>query len=209
MKSKKTFWLVLCLVCVLACAGCIFFIVHYLKGLEDDKQSFEDIKKEAFVTEEPGQTEEARASEAPVAAVEIPVDFATIQQQNPDIYAWITVPGTLVDYPVVQHSTDDFFYLDHGIDKKSSAAGCIYSESMNAKDFTDPQTVLYGHNMKNDTMFGSLHSYEDKAFFDANRTIYVYTPTQKLTYRIFAAYVTGNEHLLNTVDTKNPASFAA
>lgn len=209
MKSKKMIWLVVSLVCVIACAACIFFIYHYVKGLEEDQKSFDELKQDAFVTEEPLQTEEVQASATQQPAVEIPVDFATLQQQNSDIYAWITVPGTLVDYPVVQSPTNDFFYLDHGINGESSAAGCIYSESMNAKDFTDPQTVLYGHNMKNDTMFGSLHSYEDKAFFDANRTVYVYTPTQKLTYRIFAAYPTGNEHLLNTVDTKNPQAFAA
>lgn len=84
--------------------------------------------------------------------IEIPekdIDFAALKEENSDVYAWIYVPGTNVDYPVLQHPTDDAYYLEHNMDGSKGLPGCIYSESVNTKDFTDPNTVLYGHNMKN------------------------------------------------------------
>ncbi len=89
------------------------------------------------------------------------IDFSALQEKNADIYAWIQIPGTLVDYPVLQHSTDRLYYLNHTIDGTAGLPGSIYSEAIHPKDFSAPMTVLYGHNMRNDTMFGSLHDYED------------------------------------------------
>lgn len=81
--------------------------------------------------------------------------------------AWIYIPNTNVDYPIVQSSVyeSDTLYLDHNIDKKPDIAGAIFSERANRKDFSDPVTVIYGHNMKNGSMFKTLHSFEDAKFF--------------------------------------------
>lgn len=129
---------------------------------------------------------------------DLDVDIASLQEnENPDIYAWIYVPGTKVNYPVLQHPTDDSYYLNYNIDGTKGYPGCIYTEkAYNSKDFTDGNTVLYGHNMKNGTMFGSIHKYEDSSFFKEHPYIYVYTPERLLCYRIFAAYEHVNEHLL-------------
>jgi sortase B len=139
--------------------------------------------------------------------LELPVDFDALKEINEEIYAWITVPGTDVDYPVLQSSTDDGFYLDHDVNKESAFAGAIYSEQKNAKDFSDPNTVLYGHNMKNGSMFASLHRFEDREFFDENREILVYTPDHIYHYEIFAAYTYDNRHLLNSFDFEDPDVF--
>ena len=129
---------------------------------------------------------------------DLEVDIAGMQEStNKDIYAWIYIPGTKVNYPVLQHPTDDVYYLNYNIDGTKGYPGCVYSEvSYNSKDFNDSNTVLYAHNMKNGTMFGSLHKYEDRDFFDKNRYIYVYTQERLLCYRIIAAYEHSNEHLL-------------
>lgn len=121
----------------------------------------------------------------------ITIDFDTLQTKNPDIYAWITVPGTDVDYPVLQ-KTDDAdpygnYYLNHTVELAEGLPGAIYSQGVNHKDFRDSVTVLYGHNMKNGSMFTSLHKFEDKAFFEENSQIKIYTPERTLTYEIFAA----------------------
>ena len=79
--------------------------------------------------------------------VDIPVDFDSLQKENPDIYAWITIPDTVIDYPIVQSSEDNSYYLDHSAQKTESVNGAIYSENYNKKDFDDPITLLYGHNM--------------------------------------------------------------
>lgn len=112
---------------------------------------------EEQAAEQEEQAEERLPEVDPSLRLPNTVDFAALWEQNEDVYAWITVPGTLVDYPVLQHPSDDEYYLHHTIDHVEGLPGSIYSETVNAKDFTDMNTILYGHNMKNDTMFGSLH----------------------------------------------------
>ncbi len=101
-------------------------------------------------------------------------DFEKLRETNGDIYAWITVPGTQIDYPVLQSDTDNY-YLEKNLDHTKGYPGCIYSNSCNSREFTDLLTVLYGHNMKNGSMFGSLHDYEQEEFFRENREIIIYT----------------------------------
>ena len=119
------------------------------------------------------------------------VDFEQLRAQNPDIYAWITVPGTGIDYPVLQKRDAkdpyDNYYLDHQVDLSEGFPGVIYSQPVNRRDFTDSVTVLYGHNLKNGGMFSDLHDFADKDFFAQNGQIIIYTPEKTLTYEIFAA----------------------
>jgi len=133
------------------------------------------------------------------------IDFAALQaEQNPDIYAWITIPGTRVDYPVLQHPEELDYYLDYNIDGTRGYPGCIYTQMMNSKDFTDPNTVLYGHNMKDGSMFADLHYYGDSEFFGEHPYVFIYTEDSILVYRIFAAYEFSNVHLLYTFDLSTP-----
>lgn len=130
-----------------------------------------------------------------------PIDFATLQATNSDIYAWIHVPGTVIDYPVAC-ATDqaDGFYLNHNIYRDYEFAGTIYSEKKNGTALMSRNTVMYGHNMLNGTMFASLHDFEEADFFDKHDKIYLYTPGHIYTYTIFAAYEYDNRHLLNSFD---------
>lgn len=147
------------------------------EGTEGSLEFFTDISvEEVKATEESG---------------EVTIDFDTLQAKNPDIYAWITVPGTDIDYPVLQKtdSEDPYnnYYLDHTVDHTEGLPGAIYSQGVNRKDFKDSVTVLYGHNMKHGGMFTSLHEFEDKAFFEENSQVLIYTPAGTFTYEIFAA----------------------
>ena len=138
-----------------------------------------------------------------VAGINIPqkqLDWNELAKVNPDIYAWIYIPGTQVDYPVLQHPTDNTYYLNYNMNGTRGYPGCIYTEKENSKDFTDFNTVMYGHNMRNKTMFETLHYYEDKAFFVNNPYVYVYRGDRVLVYEIFAAYIAGNEHILYSYD---------
>lgn len=129
-----------------------------------------------------------------------PIDFEKLQEIAPDAYAWITVPGTQIDYPIVQHPTDNTFYLNHNPKGEYEFAGAIFTEDYNATDFEDPNTVIYGHNMKNGSMFQELHKFEDKAFFEEHPEFTIYTPDEVLHYHIFAAYTYDNRHLLKEFD---------
>lgn len=117
------------------------------------------------------------------------LDFDALRADtNEHIYAWIKVPGTVIDYPVLQHPEEISYYLDHNLDHSKGYPGCIYTELFNSKEWDDPMTVIYGHNMKNGTMFAGLHQYRDPLFFEENPYIYIYTEEQVKVYQIFAAY---------------------
>ena len=189
MKKRKIIALI-CLGLGLTCGaiGIYKYIEEKNAGKEYEKLQQEVVKEEPKPVEEP--------EPEPVSKVEIPIDFAALQQQNPDVYAWIQVPGTEVDYPILQSSNDNTYYLNHTIDGEEKKEGAIFTENYNTKTFEDPNTVIYGHDMKNGSMFQSIHKYMDRSFFDNNRDIVIYMPDQILRYKIFAAYLTDNRHLL-------------
>lgn len=139
-----------------------------------------------------------------------PIDFAALQEQNPDIYAWIRIPSTNVDYPIVQSPHHDEYYLRRDLDGKGVLAGSIFTQkTYNSKDFNDPHTVIYGHNMEalDGTMFSQVHDYRKKSFFDEHREVIVYLPEKELHYKVFAAYKWNDEHLLYAYDTKTVEIF--
>ena len=173
---------------VCAAAG----IRQYLAEKEAGR-GYDEVRKEVR-TEEP--EEETDSSETP----EIPVGFEALQKRNPDAYAWITVPGTPIDYPILQDPDDNSYYLTHTIDREEKAEGAIYTENYNSTDFEDANTLIYGHDMRNGTMFRSLLEYQDRAFFDKNKEIIIYTPDAIRHYEIFAAYPYDNRHILLSFD---------
>lgn len=130
------------------------------------------------------------------------IKWASLQKEiNKDIYAWIVVPGTAIDYPVLQHPKETDYYLTHNLDGSVGRPGCIYTQRMNSKDWSDRNTVLYGHNMRIGTMFAGLHAFEDAEFFEENRYIHVYSEDGRvLIYEIFAAYAFSDAHILMTYD---------
>ena len=129
-----------------------------------------------------------------------PIDFETLKAENPDIYAWIAIDDTDISYPILQNqdTTDlyDEYYLDHLVDGTSGFAGALFTQPVNAMDFSDGNTVIYGHNLKNGTMFTHLHDYEDQSFLNAHKKIYVYTPDAVKTYEVFAAVPFSDQHLM-------------
>lgn len=135
-------------------------------------------------------------------------DWDELHQTNPDIYAWIYVPGTSVDYPVLQHPSNNEYYLNHNLDGSYGFPGVIYTENYNSKDFTDPNTVIYGHNMDNTTMFSTLHNFRNPDMVSEPHYIYIYTEDGRtLVYEIYAAYIYPSIHLLLNFDVKNDYIF--
>ena len=115
------------------------------------------------------------ASQSVESKVENPIDFKSLKKKNSEIYAYIKIDGTKVDYPIVQSKTDDAFYLRHKAEDKSwSASGAVYTEAANSKDFNDFVTVIYGHNGYSDTFFTTLHYFEKEDFFNSHPYFYIY-----------------------------------
>lgn len=129
-------------------------------------------------------------------------DFDKLQKINKDIYGWICVDGTRVDYPVLQGSEDNF-YLTHDMNGEKSQAGAIYTNSCNRKDMTDGMTILYGHDMKADTMFGSLHYFDDKSFFEENKCMTFENRQGRYEYEIIGVYNYSDDYLPAAFDVNN------
>ena len=107
----------------------------------------------------------------------------------------------------MQREGDNSYYLNHTLEGKEKQEGAIFTESYNGQDFSDPNTVIYGHNMKNGTMFRQLHEYQDRKFMQENSEVLIYQPGRILQYQIFAAYVYDNRHLLQSFDFEDPQVF--
>lgn len=196
MKNKVRKGLGILMILLSVC--CIGFIVWYEYHKADNADVYSKVQKEA-VDNKKKDTDSSDNTEQKDTYVS-PIDFDSLKETNPDIYAWIEIPNTKINYPIVQSAEDDTYYLNHTIDGKSGYPGSIYTESLNAKDFSDYNTVIYGHNMKDGSMFQGLHAYEDPQYLTEHPYVYIYTSEKKLTYRIFAAVVYGNEHILNSYD---------
>jgi len=122
---------------------------------------------------------------------ENPIDFNALEADNKDVIGWIKVDGTAIDYPVLMSSfeKDNNYYIDHDFYCKQKRAGSIYAQRSNTADFTDFNTVLYGHNMLNGSMFGTLKRFRNKNFFNENRNLYIYTKGHILKYEIVSAFI--------------------
>lgn len=103
------------------------------------------------------------------------MDFSTLTELNPDICAWIRLDGTNIDYPVVRTDNNDF-YLTHMFNREENSSGSIFVDYRNTGDFTDRNTVIYGHQMKNGTMFNALEEYKDPSFYEISPTLMMLTP---------------------------------
>lgn len=188
MNSKLIYKIIFAISCIIFIACAALLVKIYLP----ENSQMDEYKNETI----------AETTTEEFVLPDNPIDFEKLQSVNKDVYAWIEIPDTNVDYAVVQASADkdDLFYLDHNIDGNYEFAGMIFSQKKNSRDFTDPVTVLYGHNMKNGSMFHDLHQFEDKDFFDNHENIYIYTPGHIFTYTVISAYVYDDRHILNSYD---------
>lgn len=140
--------------------------------------------------------------------VQNPVNFAELRKDNQDIYGWIKVADTQVDYPIMKYDGDDqSFYLTHEPDGTPSIYGSIYFERKNNPEFTDRVTIIYGHCMNNGSMFGDLHKFEDPDFFKEHEFIEICIPGHILKYQVVSALQYDDRHILNSFDFSNDQVF--
>lgn len=117
------------------------------------------------------------------------VDFRVLKKANEDIIAWIYVPGTHINYPILKGKDNDY-YLHRLPDKSYAAAGSLFMDFRCSSDFSDPVSIVYGHNMKNGTMFRDLEKYKSQEFYDEHPVYWLFTENRNYRVDIFAGYVT-------------------
>ena len=223
-KVKKIILIAVGMLCALICAACGVFLYQFYRGAQSKTALAQQVKPAAAPavsqkpakdtsadTQEPSVPDTAPAEEEPtVLPVEIPIDFTQLAAVSPDIYAWLEVPDTQIDEPVLQHSGDDLYYNSHNAYGEYYMCGAVFSqETYNDRTFDAPMTILYGHGtvLGQPGAFHELNSYAEQDYFDMHRQMFVYTPSAMYVYRVFAAFVHGREHLLYYYDFSDPAIF--
>lgn len=193
MKNKKKIYLIISIVSavimLLALVAIGILLLSFKQARDDYSELASRAKGGAGETNVFWNREEQDSPDSSVPeAVEIPVDFDYLLSENQDIIGWIMVEGTDIDYPILYDTTFNQYYLSHNYKGTNAGGGSIVVLPDNADDFRDFNTVVYGHNLLDGSMFAQLHQFRKKDFFDNHGQIVVYTPDRKLTYQVFAAY---------------------
>ncbi len=212
-KEKKRFSLWEKLILLIAVAVFLVSAGQIAKWLYtgyESAQVTENLAKEAVVVQktedsssglQPSQNDAAEGTDTGQKnAQEIPVtaDFAALQKSNPDIVAWIYSPGTKINYPVVQ-GTDNDYYLHRLVNGQKNAGGTLFMDCNNEKTFTDDNTIIYGHHMKNGSMFAGLEKYKEQSYYDAHPVLYLLTPEKSYRLVVFAGFVTASDSPVYTL----------
>lgn len=183
---KRFLFLLLFISLLLVAAFCAYKVYPVFLQRKESNIINNRIQDIATGNEEKSQSEEALQTD-----LEQKIDFTALQDYNPDIIAWIEIPGTEINYPVL-HSTDNNKYLRHSPDGCYNVAGSIFLDCSNKPDFSDQHMIIYGHHMRgtDESMFSHLTNYKSQSFFEEHPYGILYTPTT--TYRIdfFCGYVT-------------------
>lgn len=135
---------------------------------------------------------------------EYEVDFESLKQHNGNTVAWIKVNNTNIEYPIVQ-SNDNSYYLTHNFNQEYNSAGWIFADYRNKFDGTDKNIIIFGHNRKDGSMFGTLKNVLNEDWYsnDENRYIVFATEEGEVIYKIFSIYQTLNEEYYIKTDFEN------
>lgn len=198
---------VILVISILTVIGCVGYIVYYYATLYQNAGVYEELQEVVVEpTVEAVVTEEVQEEEPEVV---IPIDFDTLHEINPDVYAWIEIADTNVAYPILQSATDDSYYLNHTMEGASGLPGTIYTEAIGGTDFDVFNTVIYGHNMNDDSMFGSLNLYRDLDYMLEHEWITIYTEDAIRTYQIYVATTFSDAYLVYAYNFERELDCAA
>jgi len=151
--------------------------------------------------------ESAEPTVNPEAALIPDINFDALSEMNGSLVGWLYSPETVINYPVAQ-GEDNFYYLNHLADGTENGNGCLFIDWKNAPDFSDENTVIYGHHMQSGKMFASLVSYADQAYFEEHPVVYLTTPTGKYKIELFSGYTTDRNSSAYTLRFSTQHEFA-
>ena len=177
----------------------VFKIVSYFKQ-QADAESMQSGVQDEFVTpgddaadsvdpnDGEGDGEKKPEQEQKPEPETIKVDFDRLISKYPDVVGYIYGAYTGISYPIVQSSSNDY-YINHDLDGNVNNNGSIFMEYLNSSDFSDHNTLVYGHNMKSGLMFAHLTNYKNQSYYNAHPYFYIYTPTQDYKLNLYAGFV--------------------
>ncbi len=144
------------------------------------------------LTEQLDKGSAAPEMETGTAEVPLEITFPALLQKYSDVVGWLFCDGTPVNYPVVQ-GPDNAYYLRRLLDGTYNKCGSLFLDYRNAPDFSDYHSIIYGHNMNNDSMFGTLQEYQKQSYYEAHPLWYLLTPTQSYVIELIGGYTTKDD----------------
>lgn len=180
LKRKVVNWILngLMIICLIIAVYSGWHVVSALLDYQKSNSAYQDLKKHAITR--PDTTVQAVDTGASDE-----VDFSYLEQLNPDVAGWISLPNSSIDYPFVFGASQDAsrhgneYYLKHLLTGEYSNSGCVFMDVRNGADFTKKNVVLYGHHMKNGSMFADVEKYASQEFYDEHQVFYIDTPQGK------------------------------
>ena len=206
MSQKLRIGLIVCLsVVFLGSLGAMFYRNIQLKKNEEANKEAETLMQQAveepekLQQEEPAEIVEEVPKEEQTGWKELPVyndphydamreiNLTALREVNPDVVGWIRIPDTQIDYPLMQ-GEDNQYYLERTWKGEPNAAGSIFLEQHCSADLSDFNTIVYGHRMKNGSMFAALKYYNDEAYWKEHPYVYILDDAGVHRYEVFSAY---------------------
>lgn len=192
---KKIIPIILTLVFVFVA---LFAGIHLIRELKENKESadtYTDLEEYVHIPlvttkSDTTDTSQSESGEKQAPSNDPEIDFDALLSINPDCVGWIHIPDTGISYPVVQ-GDDNSYYLKHMFDGKWNSSGCIFLDSRVSPSLSDRHSIIYGHHMKNGTMFSGLTKYKKQEYFECHPTGMLITPDTVYRIEFFAGYVAG------------------
>ena len=186
-----------------ACGVLAFATYNLVAYVQESNQSTnlnENLIEEAVAVKDPApqssnldsiteQESESDTEQLPMETAPIEVDFEVLWETNEDVVGWIYCEDTPINLPIVQAEDNDY-YLRRLIDGTWNSSGTLFADYRNAADFSDSNTIIYGHNMKNKGMFGTLSNYKEQSYYDDHPLMWLLTPDGNYKVELIAGYVT-------------------
>ena len=190
--KRKAVGIAVVSLCTLMALGSGFLMVRDLSqyaesaGVYDGLAEYVEVPEQAGEPDETGAEEESGGEDS--SAVLPVVDFEALRETGPDIIGWLNLPDTAINYPVTQ-ADDNEYYLRHLYDGTYNKTGCLFADYENQEDFSDRNTIIYGHNMRDGSMFATLNEYDEQSYYDGHPQMYLVTPDGGYVVEIFTAFV--------------------
>lgn len=184
-------------------------IIHYKwNEIYQRKQHEKLIEQMTDSAEETEETLTNELDENQEAKYVSPIDFDALKAQNSDVIAWLQIPDTQINYPVVQGDDNDY-YLHHDLNGDDSISGTIFLDYADQADFSSLHNVFYGHHMRDGSMFKDISRYKDQEYFDAHTEVVLYTPDREIHLKALAAVCTTSDAIRRKTEFTSGDEFSA
>ncbi len=191
-KSGFLFYFLL-FICMAVLAFAVYNLARIFMEYGAGTIEYDNLRKYTETVEAPqnNNASAASTSDSDSSALQVPIEinFSALQDINRDIVGWIYIGSAEISYPIVQ-GDDDNEYLYTTFEKQSNSAGSIFLEAKNSGDFSNAHSIVYGHNMRNGSMFGKLHRLKEESVITTDPYFWILTPDGDYCYRIFSIHST-------------------